>query len=305
MKQRQISGPMMQALLGGELFPLLQAVQRDDTLDMELRGSAVNIYYRGGSIFKIAMKRNTFELTFDTKYCTAGSAPLEAHPSPTEAAAQLPFYKQAMDWWFHAYPKYEREFQQVIARENNSHGKISCGTDYYIADIEFVEGSSRFDMVGLKWLSNGAVRKNRCKLSLALIEMKYGDGALKGSAGIEKHLEDFRTFLSDKEKVKQFCEDMSVVFAQKCALGLVAGQEDILHEFQINPKNELPEFRISPLNPEVIFIFANHDPESTILPAAIEAVDPDDYPFPIMIAEASNMGYGLYAKHLKQLKNDK
>lgn len=98
MKQRQISGPMMQALLGGELFPLLQAVQRDDTLDMELRGSAVNIYYRGGSIFKIATKRNTFELTFDTKYFTSGSEPLEAHPSPTEAAAQLPFYKQAMDW---------------------------------------------------------------------------------------------------------------------------------------------------------------------------------------------------------------
>lgn len=238
-------------------------------------------------------------------YFTAGSAPLEAHPSPTEAAAQPPFYKQAMDWWFHAYPKYEREFQQVIARENNSHGKISNGTDYYITDIEFVEGSSRFDMVGLKWLSNGAVRKNRCKLSLALIEVKYGDGALKGSAGIEKHLEDFRMFLSDKEKVKQFCEDMSVVFAQKCALGLIAGQEDILHEFQINPKNELPEFRISPLNPEVIFIFANHDPESAILPAAIEAINPDDYPFPIMIAEASNMGYGLYVERLKQLKNDK
>lgn len=134
---------------------------------------------------------------------------------------------------------------------------------------------------------------------------RSGDGALKGSAGIEKHLEDFRTFLSDKEKVKQFCEDMSVVFAQKCALGLVAGQEDILREFQINPKNELPEFRISPLNPEVIFIFANHDPESAILPAAIEAIDPDNYPFPIMIAEASNMGYGPYAERLKQLKNDK
>ena len=40
-------------------------------------------------------------------------------------------------------------------------------------------------------------------------------------------------------------------------------------------------------------------------PAAIEAIDPDDYPFPIMIAEASNMGYGLYAERLKQLKNDK
>lgn len=45
-----------------------------------------------------------------------------------------------MDWWFHKHPKYEREFQQVIARENNNHGKISNGTDYYIADIEFADG---------------------------------------------------------------------------------------------------------------------------------------------------------------------
>lgn len=74
-------------------------------------------------------------------------------------------------------------------------------------------------MVGLKWLSNVAVRKNRCKLSLALIEVKYGDSALKGSAGIEKHLEDFGTFLSDKEKVKQFCEDMSVVFCTEVCAG--------------------------------------------------------------------------------------
>ena len=294
MKQRQISTEMMRALLDGELSPLLRAVKRDDTLDMELRGSAVNIYYRGGSIFKIEQKRSTFELTFDIKYCTAGSEELNEHPSPDEAVAQLPFYKQAMDWWFHEHPKYEREFQQVIVRENNNHGKISNGTDYYIADIEFVEGSSRFDMVGLKWLSNGAVRKNRSKLSLTLIEVKYGDGALKGSAGIDKHLEDFRAFLADKEKVKQFCEDMSVVFAQKCELGLVDGQDTKPYEF-----------KISPIDPEVIFIFANHDPESTILSAAIEAIEPDKYPFPIMVVEASNMGYGLYAEHLKQVKNDK
>ena len=198
-----------------------------------------------------------------------------------------------MDWWFHEHPKYEREFQQVIARENNNHGKISNGTDYYIADIEFADGNARFDMVALKWLSKGAVRKDTSKVSLALIEVKYGDGALKVTAGIEKHLEDFQAFLSDTEKVEDFCRDMSRVFAQKCKMGLVDG---------LNAKQY--DVKISSLNPEVIFIFANHDPESMILSTVIEEIEPDQYPFPIMIASASNMGYGLYAEHLRQVKKN-
>lgn len=53
MKKRQISEKMLNAFLSGELSSLLEAVKKDDTLDLELRGDSVNIYYRGGSIFKI------------------------------------------------------------------------------------------------------------------------------------------------------------------------------------------------------------------------------------------------------------
>lgn len=136
-------------------------------------------------------------------------------------------------------------------------------------------------MVALKWLSNGAVRRATSRISLALIEVKYGDGALKGTAGIEKHLEDFQAFLSDREKVSDFCRVMSLVFSQKCRLGLVDG----LNEKQYDVK-------ISSLDPEVIFLFANHDPESKILPAVLKEVKPNKYPFPILVANASYMGYG-------------
>ena len=291
MKTRQISEKMLNAFLSGELSSLLEAVKKDDTLDLELRGDSVNIYYRGGSIFKIEEINNSFSISFDINYCIESSTSLSGNPSPAEAVANLPFYKQAMDWWFHKHPKYEREFQQVIARENNNQGKISSGTDYYIADIEFADGNARFDMVALKWLSNGAVRRDTSRISLALIEVKYGDGALKGTAGIEKHLEDFRAFLSDREKVSDFCRDMSLVFSQKCRLGLVDG----LNEKQYDVK-------ISSLDPEVIFLFANHDPESKILPAVLKEVEPNKYPFPILVANASYMGYGLYAEQMKQIK---
>lgn len=244
MKQRQVSEEMLNAFLSGELSSLLEAVKKDDTLDLELRGDSVNIYYRGGSLFKITGINNVFSVSFDTNYCTEGSVNLSKNPSPAEAVANIPFYKQAMDWWFHEHPKYEREFQQVIARENNNHGKISNGTDYYIADIEFADGNARFDMVALKWLSKGSVRKDTSKVSLALIEVKYGDGALKGTAGIAKHLEDFQKFLGDKEKVDDFCQDMSQVFTQKCKMGLVTGLNENQYDVKISPNNSGGNFHI-------------------------------------------------------------
>lgn len=290
MKPRAISELMLDDFLTGCLNPLLDAVKADDTLDLELRGNFVNIYYRGGSLFKVSECKGSYSIYFDNKYCTSRSTILPSAPSISEAVKNIPFYKQAMDWWFHDHPKYEREFQQVILRENNNHGKISGGTDYYIADIEFADENARFDMVALKWLSKGAIRRNTKKISLALIEVKYGDGALNGSAGIKKHLDDFQSFLNDKKKVSAFCEDMSKVFWQKCKLGLVDGLQE--NQFEVT---------ISSTNPEVIFIFANHDPDSKILPALLESISPDNYNFPILIANASNMGYCLYTDHLRLL----
>lgn len=291
MKTRHISEESFWKIFTeGELNPLLESVKHDDTLDLELRGDAVNIYYRGGSLFKISKRTNGYKIEFNTKYCINPSLILDGTPSAEVAVRNIPLYKQAMDWYFHAHPKYEREFQQVIVRENNNHGKISGGTDYYIADIEYADGDARFDMVALKWLSNVAVRKDKQKVSLALIEVKYGNGALKGAAGIEKHLDDFQKFLDNKDNLASFCRDMSEVFRQKCSLGLVDGLQE--HQYEVE---------ISPLNPEVIFVFANHDPDSGILSEILEKKDLTKYTFPILIANASSMGYCLYSDCLKRL----
>lgn len=289
---RRISDTMMKELREGILAPILEVVKKDSTLDLELRGGSINIYYRGGSLFRITEQGNTYLISFDTKYCSAGGKNLSSSPSIAYALEELPYYKQAMDWWFGAQPKYEREFQQVIVRENNSHRKISNGTDYYIVDIEYVDANARFDMVALKWLSRGAVRKDSSKISLAMIEVKYGDGALNNASGIQKHLKDFQVFLSDAKKVDAFCQDMSCVFKQKCELGLINGLK----------QNQYENISISMKNPEVIFIFANHDPDSKILENVLCEINPFDYTFPIFIANAVHMGYGLYVDNMMTLE---
>ena len=290
MKQRQLDETFMEALKSGVLKSLLIAVQEDDTLCMELRGDSVNIYYRGGSLFKISQKDGNYILSFDTNY-TEGKMSLSPNPSVSEAVENIPFYKRAMDCYFHAHPHYEREFQQTLLRENNNSGNISRATDYYIVDIEYADADARFDMVAFKWISNGATRKNNKKLSLALIEVKYGDGALDGTAGIKKHLKDFNEFLGNKDKLKLFRDDMETVFKQKCELGLMDGLQD--HQFDVKLTEEV----------ETIFIFANHDPDSKKLDKILDSIDWAEYqPFPVYAARSSKMGYGLFVDCLQDLR---
>ena len=280
---------------GGPLHELLTYVQHDDTLDLEFRGEyAANIYYRGGSLFRIDRGAIGYTLTFDTKY----DAGMAANPSICMAVQRIPLYKHAMDVWFAKNRKYEREFQQVVVRENNRHGAISHATDYYIVDIEYAyndnvsdkKTQARFDMIAVKWLSKSNERQNPSAPTLAIIEMKYGDGALGGSAGLKKHLEDFGTLVKNGE-LDDFCADYSNVFNQKCALGLIPGKEGA-------------RIKITQRDIELIFLIANHDPNKTGL-AKIVAEIADvtmEYPYPIRFAYASMMGYCLYADQMKSLE---
>ncbi len=284
---------------GGVLHDLLDYVQCDDTLDLEFRGEGrANIYYRGGSLFCIERSGDGYTLTFDTKYCTACDEGMEKTPSLRAAVGLIPLYKHAMDVWFVKNRKYEREFQQLVVRENNRHGAISHASDYYIVDIEYAynvnvsdkKTQARFDMIAVKWLSKSNERQNPSAPTLAIIEMKYGDGALGGSAGLKKHLEDFGTLVKNGE-LDDFCADYSNVFNQKCALGLIPGKESA-------------RIKITQRDIELIFLIANHDPDKTGL-ATIVAEIADltmEYPYPIRFAYASMMGYCLYADQLKSLE---
>jgi hypothetical protein len=75
----------------------------------------------------------------------------------------------------------------LIARENNN-SAISNESEYFVLDIEVNEPNARFDIMAIRWLA--AQRKNGSNCKAALIEMKYGDSALTGSAGLLKHLKD-------------------------------------------------------------------------------------------------------------------
>lgn len=300
---RAISQDFLDDLKTGKLSSLLERVLADDTLDLELRGKCINIYYRGGSLFRITEKGSgTYEICFDSNYCDTeawGKTGITVICNPTieQAVKDIPYYKQAMDIYLGKSHKYEREFQQVLVRENNCHGIISRSTDYYIIDIEYADSNenrkSRFDIVALKWESKSSARRNPEKCSIALMELKYGDGALNNESGIKEHLNDLKSFMSiEKEKLDDFKKDIETVFKQKCQLGLVDGLQEKQYEVSISFEN-----------PEVIFLFADHDPDSSVLVKELTDINYNDYKdvFDIYIAEASYIGYGLYAPRMKEL----
>ena len=285
---------------GGVLHDLLDYVQSDDTLDLEFRGEGrANIYYRGGSLFRIDRSVGGYMLTFDTKYCTACDEGMEKTPLVRAAVGLIPLYKHAMDVWFAKNRKYEREFQQVVVRENNRHGEISHASDYYITDVEYVSDeksakNARFDMVAVKWLSTASARKNESAPTLSVIEMKYGDDAYDGGAGLEKHLSDFDAFVRGAE-MDAFCADMAKVFRQKCELGLIPDMAEKKHDILISKEDM-----------ELIFLIANHDPDKTKLGTVVDRIAElareREYPFTIKFATASMMGYCLYADQMKSLE---
>lgn len=289
---RCLSKDFISELKTGLLKPILDLVKLDSTLCLEIRDNYLNIYYRGGNIIKIEEKKGLFKSSFDRKYLDENQTKVPGLPEILDKkeealvwVSNIPFLKHEMDLWFGSHPKNEREFQQLMLRENNFDASAK-GTDYFICDIEYANHIGRFDLVAVKWPSTSQDRKDAKNLRLAFIEMKYLDNALRGSSGLCKHVEDINTFLSEKEHLDDLKNEMRVVFNQKLELGLVNNQKSI-GSFS----NDKPEF---------ILALINHDPASSILKDELNKL-PDSPNADIKVAVSNFMGYGLYTENIHSL----
>lgn len=280
----------------GLLYPLLERVKQDNTLMLFIRDNYVNIYYRGGNLLRLTHKSNgIYNAFFDQRY-NKSRIDLPGLPTVMREAKDVkawvegfPTLKQIMDISFSMHTKPEREFQQLIARENNC-SPISGETEYFITDIEFSDSSigARFDLLAIRWPA--AERKNGRSCKAALIEMKYGDNALGGAAGLLKHLQDIDAFLSDVDRYGSLLRTMMTQFEQLDELNLL--------QFEHPTKGF--EMRLTKeCKPEVIFVLANHNPRSTKLKTILDDPRVKEYAqsscFDLKFFVASFAGYGFHA----------
>jgi hypothetical protein len=307
-KKRGLSPKFMEDLKeGGVLHPLLRRVQRDTTLDLEIRNDYLNIYYRGGSLVKVALVprgAGKYTLTFNTNYVSkAKSASADLQESTVASAADtekwitcIAVLKDVMDLWFGAHPKDERALQQMVVWENND-SPWATGTDYFIVDIEYdsrkgnADQGGRFDLVALRWESDSTSRKLKSKKrpKLVVIEMKAGDGALKGKAGLQDHIAVLQEFAAPKSRKAMFIREMLGVFAQKRELNLIRG---LSHN-----KNMLDQESID-TDIGFMLLLAGHDPASNKLSDELRTLQTE---LPIMFSTANFMGFGLYKENVHTL----
>ena len=295
---RTLSQTFMNDLLNpnGLLHPVLERVKQDHTLMLSIRKDYINIYYRGGNILRIKEQRNGFYIAFFDNGYNKSDLPnpvlpgaIESQDSARAWVDSFQALKGTMDIYFSENMKPEREFQQLVARENNF-SSIAAESEYFISDIEFADSDfgARFDILALRWLASQ--RRNPSSCRPALIEMKYGDGALSGNAGVLKHLQDIDALISDKGKYNALVETMEMQFNQLDDLGLldfnkIANWTRI--ELDFNAK------------PEIIFLFANHNPRSSRLGAIMNDPEIEAYShspnFDLKFYVSSFAGYALHA----------
>ena len=288
-KIRKISKKFREDLKSGILSLILANVHRDNNLTIEIRSKYINIYYRGGNMLLIREKKTGYNFEFDLRYVKEDNdnkvkiliSELPKHVATLNDAQawsnMIPTIKAVMDTYFVSHKKAEREFQQLVVRENNI-GGIAKKTDYFICDVEYQIGDTRFDLVAAKCIGRGKYR-------LALIEMKYADSALVGKSGILDHVRKAYKYLSENN-INDLKKEMHEILEIKRELKLV---------------DDLPsKFEFSKVKPEFIFLLANHKPASGSLDSELNKLEKESFyiDFRIMadlkLATASFFGYGLF-----------
>lgn len=288
---RKISEQFKKELLTGSLHNLLTYVKEDDTLDLELRGSEITVYYRGGALLSIEEKEKDFEWKpLDAEY--KKSKTIMPETSVENIERYIPQAKHVIDKYIVCGPKNhlgEKEIQQLVIKENN-YSPNSDDTDYFIVDMEYQDSVGRFDLVALRWDSNSASRKSN-NVSLAIIEVKQGINAIRTTIskkcdikpGLKKHQEDFYVFCKNAVIKREFMEDMLTVFKQKCELGIISANSKI--------KSITEETNLSIVGDlDFICLLANYKKSSKSLVNEL-SVMPDCKFF-----TSSFTGYGLYSK---------
>lgn len=289
----------------GILKPIMQFVLKDNSLEFMIRDNYVNIYYRGGSLLKIEPSSKAYKFSFDENYLEDKTTQLPDSIIDSDTIKKwieiLPYLKQNID--IHktiAKPSLEREYQQLVVKECNELSKtISNGSDIFIVDIEYANDYGRFDLIGIEWDRGKASLAGNYKPKLLLIEMKFGDSAIKGtsdnkkSADIKQHINDVENF-ANINNLEQLKEETLSILKQKRKLGLFRA---IQHN-----KNEVIDLDID--KPDFIILLSAHNPRSIILSDVLNNL-------PIMknttlkFSVANFMGYGLYSDCIYSLDDFK
>jgi hypothetical protein len=219
---RQLSPPFLHDLKTGFLSALMQHAVADTDLDLEIRDSYVNLYYKGNSLLNLKQtKAGVYHADVHPKFATGLNFPtVLADEADTAQFLQcLPQLKQNVIR--HGKHSLEVEYEQLIIRANNFEPRNV--SDYFVVDRQYMLGRDRFDLVGFYWDRRG--RRAGQTVPLCLFEVKF---ALNPDIA-EVHEQLKRYYAAVAPRLSQLAAELQGVFRQKLELGLYRQEAKRLH----------------------------------------------------------------------------
>lgn len=203
----------------GIFKPLINRVRHDKDLDLEFRGTYINIYFQGHSILKLF---NTGKVQIDPEFkrnLVNLPEKLKTGDDVASFLTQLPqikdnvvYHPRAEDDNKRISRSIELEFEQLLIRANNLEKRNN--SDYIVIDRQYVvnKGKDRWDLIALRYSPKGNPRGY-----LSIIEVKYAQNP--DIKDIKAQVERYGDYLENH--FSEIRSDMTEVLNQKLDLNLI------------------------------------------------------------------------------------
>lgn len=217
---RGISKDFAELFKKSELFELYG--KNKDELFIGVRNNYLNLYYNCDSIAKIEYKKRDKRIVCEIdKYYLDGNHYKSKEKEKRYKIEQSEISKQYKEIKKHSNAKAtpEKKTQSKLVLLNNG----NKDSNWYCIDVEYIKQfnnqkekkeadfNGRFDIIALSKEKSHKV---------ALIELKYGSGAIGGESGIYKHVEDFTKFCDKDYFQKHLKKEIIEIIESQTELGL-------------------------------------------------------------------------------------
>lgn len=184
---RGITTDFANALKANPVFQEFYLKHKDKVI-VGIRDNYINLYYNCDSIAMFEDKDGPLRAMIDPYYLGVDSekkGTVEINPQSSDLASLFNLITEKSD----ARGKNEKKSQEKLYIENNKNPK----SDWFCIDVEYTRSIAGKDTAE-PWRFDIIAVSKTLPHRVALIELKYGFGALGGSSGIAKHVSDFYDF---------------------------------------------------------------------------------------------------------------
>jgi hypothetical protein len=249
---RKLSTTFLNCLKCGFLSPITEYVRDDHDLNLEIRKSYINVYYKGNSLLQLSEIGSLlrYKAVIHKKFLEGLELPLDFSESTVPLFIKsIPLIKANINKY--GQDSLELEYEQIIVRANNFEPRNN--TEYFIVDRQYKIGKDRFDLTGIYWDRNK--RRRSQQVPVCLLEVKFSLNS--DIRNVHKQLA--RYYESITGIAAEIAEELETIFKQKLELKLYDQSPDRLRAMKtLTFSRDIKDFQF-------VLVFVDYNPNSSLL----------------------------------------